>query len=362
MKVHIFNPEHDDVLAYNNVIPTPSHRVRMLRMNMAFLPSLWADEGDVVLVDDVDYAIKAYTRCALPLPGVLFLSHDELKTMISKGATIDEVLPWGWDRKVIKELKKCGIQSDFLPDEETCEQIRLLSSRTSQMQVVEKLSFPFAVGKVVKAVSCDEVCYILSKQQGGVVKAPWSSSGRGLRFLSSAPTDAEKAWISRVIDRQGAVTVEPCYNKVMDFAMEFYADGNSVRYMGLSVFDTRHGAYQGGFIATEGQKREMLNKYLLTTPGDDVLEELSAALPAVLNEYLGGCYHGPLGVDMMVVRHNGQYKINPCVEINLRRTMGHMALDIHTSDTIPVRHINIALDTVFKLKITTPEVPYVKVY
>ena len=37
-------------------------------------------------------------------------------------------------------------------------------------------------------------------------------------------------------------------------------------------------------------------------------------------------YTGPFGVDMMVVAGEKGFLLHPCVEINLRRTMGHAAL------------------------------------
>ena len=36
-------------------------------------------------------------------------------------------------------------------------------------------------------------------------------------------------------------------------------------------------------------------------------------------------YEGPFGIDMMIVKGG---LLHPCVEINLRRTMGHVALSI----------------------------------
>ena len=54
MTIHIFNPEHDIALSMNADRFTPPHNVRQLRSDMAFLPSLWAEEGDVVIVDDSD--------------------------------------------------------------------------------------------------------------------------------------------------------------------------------------------------------------------------------------------------------------------------------------------------------------------
>ena len=56
MKLHIFNPEHDIALAYNSILFTPPHAGRELRSDLGFIPALWADDGDFVLVDDVEAA------------------------------------------------------------------------------------------------------------------------------------------------------------------------------------------------------------------------------------------------------------------------------------------------------------------
>ena len=56
MKLHIFNPEHDLALASNLRQFTAPHAGRQLRSDLSFIPALWADEGDLVLVDDIDNA------------------------------------------------------------------------------------------------------------------------------------------------------------------------------------------------------------------------------------------------------------------------------------------------------------------
>ena len=60
----------------------------------------------------------------------------------------------------------------------------------------------------------------------------------------------------------------------------------------------------------------------------DVLKSISSRLSSLLGKWCKDVYHGPLGVDMMVVDMAGDYFLHPCVEINLRRTMGHVALDL----------------------------------
>ena len=51
-------------------------------------------------------------------------------------------------------------------------------------------------------------------------------------------------------------------------------------------------------------------------------KELQAALTSTVNTVIAPYYEGPLGVDLLLGRHNGEEVINPCVEVNLRMTMG----------------------------------------
>jgi hypothetical protein len=107
--------------------------------------------------------------------------------------------------------------------------------------------------------------------------------------------------------------------------MEFESDGKGqVRYLGLSLFHTQNGAYIGNILASKEEKQEMINRY--------IPEELLTSVKEKICAYLGPLYRdqyaGPFGVDMMVVKGEGNHRflLNPCVEINLRRTMGHVAL------------------------------------
>ena len=50
MTIHLFNPEHDIALASNLANFTAPHAGRQLRADLGFLPALWAEEGDTILV------------------------------------------------------------------------------------------------------------------------------------------------------------------------------------------------------------------------------------------------------------------------------------------------------------------------
>jgi hypothetical protein len=171
-----------------------------------------------------------------------------------------------------------------------------------------------------------------------VIKAPWSSSGRGVRYIDGQFTPSVTGFIRNVIHTQGGVMVEPYYNKVKDFGMEFEADAEGrIHYLGLSLFHTVNGAYEGNILATESVKQEMISRYIPACLLDSIKQTIAERL--TLNGYVG-----PFGIDMMIVKpgegnHNSQLSIvnsqlllHPCVEINLRRTMGHVALSISPTD------------------------------
>ena len=58
-----------------------------------------------------------------------------------------------------------------------------------------------------------------------------------------------------------------------------------------------------------------------------MVDTVRMAMEKELSCLFSGYYTGPLGVDMMVVRAaDGSSLLHPCVEINVRMTMGHVAL------------------------------------
>ena len=62
MTLHIFNPEHDIALAANLANFTAPHAGRQLRADLDFLPALWAQKGDKILVENPEHAAKHWRR------------------------------------------------------------------------------------------------------------------------------------------------------------------------------------------------------------------------------------------------------------------------------------------------------------
>ena len=372
MTLHIFNPEHDIALASGLSNFTAPHAGRQLRHDLGFLPAIWAGEGDIVVVDDPEYAAHSWKRLAprlvsvgktacFPAGNIQFLSWKQLPAQ--PNVTIE---PWGWNRALRALLLRSGLRESQLPSLQELDTIREWSHRRVAASLLTQLRcYEGTVGESLECHTIEEAEASIRRYGNVVLKAPWSSSGRGLRFCDASRLNGEgklmheSGWLRNLLAGQGSVMVEPYYNKVKDFGMEFESDGaGTVRYLGLSLFHTKNGAYTGNVLATEAAKSAMMTHYLSETLLVSVREEICRRLGPLFK----GQYRGPFGVDMMIctsqneeekTRNEERFLLHPCVEINLRRTMGHVALALspHDDDIRRVMRIEYN-ENIYKLRIS----------
>lgn len=344
MTLHIFNPEHDIALASGLANFTAPHAGRQLRHDLGWLPALWAaGDEDAVLVDDVEKSARAARRRKVAQPH--FVTRRQLASL-----AIDRIEPWGWDVALCAQLLRDGIDERLMPSADALEAVRLLSHRRTAAALLPAMRTEGTVGEAFECEAEEQVQSLTDSYGSIVLKAPWSSSGRGIRFVHDTLDEQNvRGWLRNTLARQGSVMVEPLYNKVKDFGMEFVSDGQGmVSYLGLSLFHTENGAYTGNLLATEAAKREVLGRYVSL----DLLDAVQQRICTLLGERIGRQYCGPLGIDMMVCSSQGRLLLHPCVEINLRCTMGHAALALSPNDD-DIRHvmrIEYAMNT-YKLRI-----------
>lgn len=355
MRLHIFNPEHDMALAANQPRFTAPHAGRQMRADLGFLPALWADDGDMVLVDDVEAARESVRHVRKYAHDVLYVSLADLAVIAPSLGDDFSIAPWGWDRTLKEQLLRAdSALARFVPDDAALDAMRMMSSRRFAAERLLPLLHDAYDGVVGESRYCtDEAAVVAALSQFGrsVLKSPWSSSGRGVRYVLSAEADDHMlGWVRNILRHQGGIMAEPLYAKVYDFAVEFIAghDG-TITYRGLSLFDTRSAAYTGSVCATEKDKREMLADYVDLGLLDSVCRQIAD----VLSPLMRGVYTGPFGVDMMAVaRPSGDgFLLHPCVELNLRRTMGHVALALTPSIAEPRRLMNIYYADKYRLRI-----------
>lgn len=349
MKLFIYNPEHDISLARNTadtLIPRPARRARSL---FDHVPAYLAGDGDIVVVEDVKNAERRLKADGREHARVKLLTLDDV-SRLSEECLPDAVVPWGWDKSIVKILTNANpLLVRLMPSDDRLNDIRRMSSRVfTARELLPRLMYghPERVGRMY--VYDGEAESLARKAEEGkrfVIKAPWSNAGRGVMFVRSALTDNDLRRVGNILREQGSVIVEPLYDKLLDFAMEFEVNENGeTEYRGLSLFETRNGRYVRNIIASETEKRRIIERYIPADAIDEAANDIIKITSELLTSPPPGCdelrkqafirparafrnrYTGPFGTDMMVVKCGGANALHPCVELNLRYTMGHVAL------------------------------------
>lgn len=316
--LYIFNPEHDLALASGETNYMAPASARRMATELALLPVWYAEKDSTVLAPsayNLDYL--RWVRELLDLP-IHLMTEPELAT-----ATGLDIRPWGWDVALRKRLLGLGVGASELPDVEQLQELRSWSHRRSAVELLPRLRLSeYFCGESFYLTLPEEWRCFVESHDTCLLKAPLSGSGKGLNWCKGVFTSSISGWCARISNQQGGIVGEPIYNKVEDFAMEFYSSGDGrVCFAGYSQFRTSgSGAYECNLLASDAVIEQNLSLYI---PLGE-LHKLRKALESELSLRFGTVYTGYLGVDMMICRfaESSIYRVHPCVEINLRMNMG----------------------------------------
>lgn len=324
VKLHIFNPSNDIALSSGSKSYTPPLSIQHMEKKMAAFPRLWAEENDEVLTDwNIPYC--------------------QLEKRHPNSFLVP--MPWGWSLSIKYKLLRWGVPESLLPSDEVLEKWRMLSNRrfaVDYLQAILSSSIQqrwndHLVGNNIQYFSSVEDYYQSlqtsfltaqsSMQSTKIFKSPWSSSGRGI-YISNDVLKAKNR-LEGYVRHQGGFVVDTYYNnKVLDGALEFYADENgAVRFLGYSVFMTdAAGHYLNHFVESQYSLHQRIIEALSFSKAENLLHDLVNYHLSVLPLRLGKSYCGPLGIDILICEEEGVRKLHPCIEINLRMNMGIVAL------------------------------------
>lgn len=300
MTLHWFNPQNDLALAADAVCYTPRAAVAAFAQRGALLPLWWCKPGDAVL---------AYPAPAWWIKDV-YDKYGLDGSATANGVVADAVEPWGWSKDAVYHLAQYG------PVPHNVDLIRALSHRRTSITILKTLGYSFLPKECDTLQNAKLAIEELNGQ--AVIKMPWSCSSRGVRLTTELTHESLIKFIDASIRRTGSVMVEPLYDKSMDFAALFEARDGRVSFSGWSIFKAGdNGLYIGNVVDSQQSIISHIPTKALSLP---------AKLEEVLSSIIGKNYQGVLGVDMLATKTG---EINPCVEINLRRTMGHLAMEVY---------------------------------
>jgi hypothetical protein len=317
--MYLFNPENDLALANFSANYTPPASAVKIAADLALLPVWYAPAGAKVIastVQDGPYLSWLQEK---------FILRNRLVSLFDIPLfPEEEIIPWGWNPALRKRLLDAGATKESLPSMEELKQLRSDSGRQNAIHILNELKAENNgfCGESYFFSAVDDLLHFLHSRHGDhVLKMPNSGSGKGLSWVKGKITDKQTDWCRRVIHEQGGLVAEPVLIKIEDFAMEFNLADNKAEFIGYSLFQsTSSGAYRGNFLMPQTDMEERLSEYT----GPELLRQLRKSLAEKLSRQFP-TYSGYLGVDMMVCKTDTGYRVQPCVEINLRMNMGIVA-------------------------------------
>lgn len=307
--------EAGDALHY-----TPPRLIRQMRSALWSLP-LWASP---VWLDGDSWWVHPFSESLSP-----YLTDREL-SHIAKGDVGDsELILWGHERSLAHSIAKqyglCGGEAcSELPQE-----LMPCWTRAASARFFEKYSSVPWRSRVAMITQVEELVELLI-QGPCLVKLPFSSSGRGLWRINQLDSQLEGT-LRKLLQRHGTLLVEPLLDKLQDYGAEYYIDeAGEVQFVGLCAFDTDG---QGRYLESLCQAPEETLRQLTESLSDpDELTQALAQHRAYLSREVAPYYRGAVGIDLLSYRPDGvssRTALHPWVEINLRYTMGHYALDLY---------------------------------
>ncbi|MDE5886292.1 MAG: hypothetical protein K2H46_01760 [Muribaculaceae bacterium] len=327
-RIFIFNPETDYALAAGQNIYNIPAKIKELRERMACCPAFLANIGDaILLLDSTEKASSSLSSAAKLIneKRLDIVSLPDIASYISEREKREEYpifTPWGWNHTLRQSLLKARVESKFLKSEAEIESIRQLSHRRISSIFNEHLAsilHDIDCPKATELYSESDALAFCRENNDVFLKAPWSSSGRGVVRSTSLDSLHLQQWIAGCIRRQGSVMGEISHNKTGDFATEWWIEKGKPHFLGLSMFKaTPDGKYSGNIELRSKDIREKIKN--LTSQWNDAIIE---AQGLILEKLIAGNYSGPAGIDMLTTDEGN---LVPCVEINLRFTMGMVTL------------------------------------
>ncbi|MBX7067194.1 MAG: hypothetical protein K1X28_08185 [Parachlamydiales bacterium] len=269
-RLHICNTFFEKELETSSTKPLAEWmRSHPIVMQLQFLPLLYAGPNDHILVSDLPDN---------PDPRLCLIDNPPKKIPIEH---------WGPSRAIAAWAQKHRIPYS-MPD---WEWVRTINSKVFSFTESPKL--PWA-----KLLNTQEEVreWIEKTPDPKVLKTPFGTAGRG----HDHHPNVKRLYKTPIIG-------EPWVQRVQDFSTQ-WRDG---KLIGVTVFENEpNGTYKGTYAGE-------VEKWALQ-------EHLSVAKPLI--EKLQ--YSGNIGIDAFIYLWEGKKRVHPVVEINARKTMSWVALQM----------------------------------
>ncbi len=331
--LHYFNPGHEAAVLNSSPYYTLPANPQKMQQDLQLLPAWYADPDDFVWLDKPlpESFVQSVTSRFQKLPKVLTASNiHPFKDQLSE----TKAILWGLSPQGIYFFNQLNARHHLNLQVPPWDHsyYGLCSRRTAReclQTIINQIPeiAPDIVPEFYNEIGSIEQEMLKKQTTRFLIKAPYSSSGRGLLWIEPGQADQSSLQILRgMLKKQHEVSLERALDKQSDFAMLFHSnDDGSVDLKGYSLFQTdAKGNYKGNYLLSQKQIESKISESLDTL----LLEKVKQCLNQYLSQCIAPHYKGCICIDMMLYRENNRIRLHPCVEINLRYSMGWLALHL----------------------------------
>ncbi len=292
---------------------------------------LWfANDGDILIKNELpsDEFTEHLSKLGLDT-SCIRTKENAFSEIIDKGVQAT-IMPWGWspatnyffkDAATNTPLKDAKSYVDRYERKNAVKLLGEIIDKNQSQSLISKEQLPVIV------YSEEEIEELLNRWEKIVLKAPLSSSGRGLQIIRNKPlNNSKRQWIKTILKQQEYIVCEPLLDKQADLSFQFQVDSDKkINYLGISYFKTnKNGQYQGHYLNKVPETIAEFEKEF----SKDTLNEIVQYLMKYLEQKKYLNYESYIGIDALVFKENNQLKLQHCIEINPRFNMGILSMKI----------------------------------
>ncbi|WP_329905066.1 hypothetical protein [Porphyromonas pogonae] len=325
-RLHLFNPGHEEALCIPREASYTAPKVVLSMMHDLFmLTTVMADDGDYLLRYSLNGEYLVYDLSGILVEYIHLPRSLDLKVWAPEPHMLDEIKKYFSGKNIEVTLPVID------PD------ITSLSHRNQSYSCLEYLSRYIPLPSYILPrwfpCGCELQAFhkaimeaiTLSPLRQALIKFPFSSSGRGLVYCDAIPEGRQQRMIMNRWAGKGSLSIEPLLDLSSNWAAEFFISREGmVTFEAYSMFSTSDkGAYQGNVLMPQ---HELKQKLSVEIGSSETLDEVITLLTQFIHKQYSGHYTGYVGVDMLLYDDKEKIRrLHPCVEINLRNTMGNLA-------------------------------------
>lgn len=334
-RLFYFNPTCEMAIVNGQTSYMPPQNLRGFEEDLECIPLWLAGTNDFVLLrNKLSDSYQEYLEDLNIKHPCFILSREDIGEQL-----ISELHPWGWSPAVHEKLKefKANMESGWSdhPMSSWKKSHSFLLSRLTGLKIIEEIFNNSFIDydkilipqKPVVLRSLEEIQDLNAViSPPSLLKTPWSASGRGLFKIRDEKEEAvTNQWLTAKLRQQKFLLAEPFLNKILDISFHYIIDKDGYHFLGTTFFKTDNkGRFTGCYTHSPDSKQ--LDISLFETA---ILQARQLLINALENLKLKDVYNGPLGIDgLFFIHSDGKIYLHPCIEVNLRYTMGLLNLNL----------------------------------